>query len=206
MENLTLRTILEALLFVSEKPLTVKEMQEALRGQSTNAAPEEIKAQLLELNAEYQSTGRSFAVQETAAGFQLKTLPQYAPYIAALYKDQMRERLSLAALETLAIVAYKQPVTRADVEAIRGVSIDGIMKTLLDKNLVEVVGKKDVPGYPSLLGTSKRFLMHFGLKDLQDLPNMEEFKEALVAREAQMAQHRQAAGVEEQMAEAKEPS
>lgn len=197
MADVKLQSIVEALLFVSDRPLSLREMQDVLKDAKDGIALEEIREVIAELKALYESSARSFQIHEVATGFQIKTLPPFAPFIAKLLKDELRERLSLPTLETLAIIAYKQPVIRADVEAIRGVNIDGIVKTLLDKDLIKIVGKKDIPGKPSLLGTTKRFLTHFGLKNLEDLPNMEEFKEALVAREAQLELHKAAAGTEE---------
>ena len=191
-----LQAVVEALLFVSDRPLTMHQIQEVLKESKPNLRQEDIATILSELKAGYESSGRSFQIQEVASGYQLKTLPRYAPFIAKLLQDELKERLTIPALETLAIIAYRQPVTRADVESVRGVSIDGIVKTLMDKDLIRIVGKKDIPGKPFLFGTTKEFLMHFGLKDLNDLPNMEEFKQALVSREKQLDQHRAAAGMD----------
>ncbi len=193
------KAIVEALLFVSDRPLGLRQIQEVLReGKESAIGIETVRACIEELRALYRDSGRSFQIYEIASGFQLKTLPEFAPAIARLLKDELKERLSVPALEQLTIIAYKQPVTRAEVEAIRGVNIDGVIKTLFDKNVIQVVGKKDVPGKPSLLGTTRDFLLHFGLKDLQDLPNMEEFKQALVARERQLELQRAAAGKDQE--------
>lgn len=192
------KAIVEALLFVSDRPLGLRQIQEILKEEQAGIGIETVRAWIEELRAFYRDSARSFQIYEIASGYQLKTIPEYAPAIARLLKDDMKDRLSVPALETLAIIAYKQPVTRAEVEAIRGVNIDGVIKTLFDKNVIQVVGKKDVPGKPSLLGTTRDFLLHFGLKDLQDLPNMEEFKQALVARERQLELQRAAAGKDQE--------
>ena len=191
-----LKSIVEALLFVSERPISLHRIQEVLKDSKPDIRLEDVATILSELRATYENSGRSFQIQEVASGYQLKTLPRYAPFIAKLLQDEMRERLTIPALETLAIIAYKQPVTRADVESVRGVNIDGIIKTLMDKDLIRIVGKKDIPGKPFLFGTTKEFLMHFGLKDLNELPNMEEFQQALVEREKQLEQQRAAAGTQ----------
>ena len=194
MSNERWESVVEALLFVSDRPLGLREIGEVLKEGYSGVTAEDIRHALAGLAAELEKSGRSFQVHEDVLGFQLKTLPPFAPFIRRLFKEEMTDRLSIPALETLAIVAYKQPVTRAEVEAIRGVNIDGMIKTLTDKDLIQIVGKKDVPGKPTLMGTTKQFLVHFGLKELGDLPNMEEFKEALVARERHLEQHREAAG------------
>ncbi len=194
MSNATLQTIVESLLFVSDKPVSLTELQAVLKTRKPDIGAQDVKDIIAELRAYYESSARSFQIYEVAAGYQIKTLPQYAEFIGRLLKDELKDRLSIPSLETLAIIAYKQPVTRAEVEEIRGVNIDGVIVTLLEKNLIRITGKKESPGRPFLFGTTREFLLHFGLKDLQELPNMEEFKAALVARERQLEQQRAAAG------------
>ncbi len=196
MEQENLLAVVEALLFVSERPLAVRDIQEVLKEVKPGIGAEDVVKILSDLKSSYETSDRSFQVHEVASGYQLKTLPRFAPFIEKLLQDELKERLTIPTLETLAIIAYKQPTTRAEVESVRGVNIDGIVTTLMDKDLIRIVGKKDIPGKPFLYGTTKQFLMHFGLKDLNDLPNMEEFKQALVTREKQLEQHRAAAGTE----------
>lgn len=164
------KSILECLLFVTKEPLTVKTMAQILE------LPEsDIKVLLAELMADYNDFGRGINIQIVANGFQMFTRPEFANYIEKLYKPQNSYGLSKAALETLAIIAYKQPITRAEVEAIRGVKVDSAIGTLVEKNLVREAGRKEGPGRPILFGTTPAFLRYFGLSDLSELPDMEEF-------------------------------
>jgi len=164
---------IEVLLFVSEKPLAPETIVKALDGIDGNT----VKAVIEELNAEYAATGRSFSIVEVGGGFQIMTDPFYAPWGRKLFSNEKRHRLSAPSLETLAIIAYKQPVTRADIEAIRGVNIEGVLETLLERDLIKAVGRRDVPGRPFLYGTTKSFLTHFGLKSLDSLPKLRDFNE-----------------------------
>jgi len=166
------KRIIEALLFVSDKPVSIDALKDVLR----EVDPTEIRALVEELNGEYSAQGRSFSVKEIAGGFQMLTDPLYSRWISALYK-RPPDRLSGPSLETLAIVAYRQPITRADIEAIRGVNIDGVVKTLEDRGLIRTKGRVDGPGRPILYGTTSEFLQHFGLKSLEELPKLKEFKE-----------------------------
>lgn len=131
------------------------------------------------LNEAYESSTRSFRVVEIAGGFQFATRSDYAEYVARLFKDKSRRRLSSAALETLAIVAYKQPVSKADIENIRGVNCDEVLKSLLEKNLVTITGRAEAVGRPLLYGTTVDFLRHFGLHSLSDLPRPREIEEMM---------------------------
>lgn len=161
--------IIEALLFVSNNPITKSQLQEILK-------LEDVDKFINELNDEYAKTNRSFRIEEIAGGWQMRTKPEFSPWIKSLLNIQRRERLSGPALETLAIVAYKQPITKPEIEGIRGVNVDWVLSTLIDKNLVRVVGRKEVVGRPFMYGTATRFLEHFGLANLKDLPNVEELK------------------------------
>lgn len=164
------KAIIESLLFVTKEPLTLKTLSHILE------LPErEIREMLDELIAEYNTDKHGINIQLVANGYQLYTRPEFAPYIEKLYKPQNTYGLSRAALETLAIVAYKQPVTRAQIEVIRGVKVDSSLGTLTEKNLVREVGRKDGPGRPMLFGTTEKFLRYFGLKDLSELPNPNQF-------------------------------
>lgn len=171
-----LKGIIEALLFVATRPMNVKEIRDLVS--DVEIIPEkEILSLLSELADEYVNQERSFKLEETASGFQLRTQAAYAPWISKLYRDRKSEKLSQAVLETLAIVAYRQPITKAEVEGVRGVDITGSLKKCLDLDLVEVVGKKEVLGRPFMYGSTLTFLKHFGLKTIQELPQIEELRE-----------------------------
>lgn len=171
--------VIEALLFVNEKPVTVDQFKSAL--ETVNAA--EIKRIVHLLQDEYERRQSGMKIIEIAGGYQMLSNPRYADYIRSFYKTKHKEKLSKPALETLAIVAYKQPVTRVDVELVRGVNSDGVISHLLTKDLVKAVGRKDIPGRPFLYGTTKQFLEYFGLKSLDDLPRLEEFPSLLPPEE-----------------------
>ncbi len=163
--------VIEALLFVNEKPVTLEQIKRVL--ETLNAA--EIKGAIQSLSAQYEQRQSGMKIMEIAGGYQMLSNPAYVSYIRDFYKTKHKEKLSKPALETLAIIAYKQPVTRTDVELIRGVNSDGVIAHLLTKELVKPVGRKDVPGRPFLYGTTRQFLEYFGLKSLEDLPTLEEF-------------------------------
>lgn len=166
-----LKARLEAVLFSSDEPLRLERLQAIFEVDS-----HQVKQALQALMLDYTQEGRGLLLQEIAGGFQVRTRPEYAPWIVKLNRTRAT-RLSKAATETLAIIAYRQPVTRAEIEYLRGVDSGGIVRTLMDKQLVKIVGKKDVPGRPLLYGTSRRFLEFFGLKDLSELPNLQEFSD-----------------------------
>ena len=166
------KQIIEALLFVSEKPVTIEDLRIALDGPDDESMLKAIE----ELKNDYQSSGRSFTVGELAGGYQIITNPEFAPWINKLFKRE-ETRLSGPSLETLAIIAYKQPLTRGEIEKIRGVSVEGVLKTLLDKNLIKIRGRKDAPGRPIAYGTTEEFLKRFGLKGLEHLPKLRDFSE-----------------------------
>ena len=181
----------ETLLFVNEKPVELEQIKNAL--QAVNIA--DIKSAIESLQKEYEEQERGMTIVEIAGGFQMLSNPQYASYLRSFYKTRHKEKLSKPALETLAIVAYKQPVTRSDIEMIRGVNSDAVVVHLFEKELVKTVGRKDVPGRPFLYGTTKQFLEYFGLKSLEDLPRLEEFP-SLVPAENQT--HEEPVGVAQQ--------
>ncbi|MCD6527352.1 MAG: SMC-Scp complex subunit ScpB [Desulfuromonas sp.] len=160
---------LEAVLFSSDEPLRLERLQSIFEVDLP-----QLKDALQELLIDYAQPGRGVVLQEIAGGFQIRTRSEYAPWIVKLNRNRTT-RLSKAATETLAIIAYRQPVTRAELEYLRGVDSGGIVRTLMDRQLVKIVGKKDVPGRPLLYGTSRHFLEFFGLKDLSELPNLHEF-------------------------------
>ncbi|MCX5678492.1 MAG: SMC-Scp complex subunit ScpB [Candidatus Omnitrophica bacterium] len=167
------KRIVEALLFVSDKPVSIDTLKDVLK----DIEPVQIRDVLTELNNEYIASGRSFSIKEIAGGFQMLTDPIYSRWIAALYKKGS-DRLTGPSLETLAIIAYKQPITRTDIEIIRGVNVDGVLRTLEERNLVKTKGRLDAPGRPILYVTTNEFLQHFGLRSLEELPNLKEFQES----------------------------
>jgi segregation and condensation protein B len=167
-----IKLIVEALLFASERPLTAREMHTWL----PDATLADIKKAAEELLAEYLTMGRSFVLREVAKGYQFRTRSEYASFVALMLKASPA-RLSRAALETLAIVAYKQPVLRQEIERLRGVDVGGILKTLLEKDLIKIMGRKNLPGRPLIYGTTKKFLEVFDLKDLESLPKLKEIRD-----------------------------
>jgi segregation and condensation protein B len=184
---MTLKQVVEALVFASPKPISTGEIVEALRA-AGNETPDEltrghasakaaaVEAALAELRDEYAQAGHAFQLVENVNGWSLSTTTAAAPWIRQLYPEAKPTRLTGPQLETLAIVAYRQPVTRADIEAVRGVAVDGVMQVLLDRGLVRISGRAEVPGRPLLYQTTEYFLQHFGLKTVDDLPNASELK------------------------------
>ena len=158
--------LLEALLFSTHHPLTAGRLAELLDLGSTKPVRKGIK----ELNGQYESSGRAFRIEQVAGGFQILTLPEFGDHLKKLHQREADAKLTKAALETLSIVAYKQPILRADVEAIRGVACGETIRSLMEKHLVKIAGRAEEPGRPILYGTTKRFLELFGLNSLKDLP------------------------------------
>lgn len=168
----SLKMIIEALLFSSDKPLTVREIKDCV----PDAERSDIKSSLKILQHDYDSLDRSFLLKEVAGGYQFRSRPEYGSYILRMYQ-KTPNRLSKAAIETLAIIAYKQPVIRQQVERLRGVDVGGILRTLMEKGLIKIMGRKELPGRPLIYGTTKRFLEVFDLKDLSSLPKLKEIKD-----------------------------
>lgn len=171
------KQIIEALLFVSDKPLSVDQISGVL-GEGQGRLIREI---LNELGEEYSREDKGILLSEIAGGFQFFTRPELAPAIKKFHEVRDRKHLSHASLETLSVIAYRQPVTRQEIEWIRGVNVDGALRTLLEKGLVRVAGRKEVPGRPILYSTTQEFLDHFGLSSLQSLPRLAEFTEKDIA-------------------------
>ncbi len=161
----TARPVIEALLFAADRPLSPSRIAELL-GVPLGTVHDAVQ----EICREYNFNGRSIMLREVAGGYQFYTKPQYAPWLRRLYNVRSSNRLTPAALETLAIIAYKQPITRAEIEAIRGVNVCGLLNTLLERRLIKVAGHEDTIGKPLLYRTTKEFLAHFGLADIRDLP------------------------------------
>jgi segregation and condensation protein B len=168
-----LKRIVEALLFASPDPLSVRRIKSVVPGLETDQVLETLD----ELKKDYADDSRSFQIVEIGGGYQLTTKADYALWVGKLVETRGKQRLSRAALETLAIVAYKQPALRSTLEGIRGVNVDGVLRTLMERDLVRIVGRADGPGRPLLFGTTRDFLMQFGLNKLADLPGIEEIEE-----------------------------
>lgn len=175
-----IRGAIEALLFISEKPVMLEQIREILPTISTT----EIRQAIHEIRNEYEENTRGMGIVEIAGGYQMLSNPKYADYVRNFFKSRVKEKLTKPALETLAIIAYKQPVTRSDIEMIRGVNSDGVVTHLMNKGLIKMVGRRDVPGRPYLYGTTRLFLEYFGLKALEGLPQIEEFSSLVPASEA----------------------
>lgn len=183
---MTLSQVIEALLFSAQKPLTTKELVSAIKGaggadelmpnEFAKATEAHVAAALEQLKIEYVQQGRAFQLAEKAEGWQLVSDPAYAPWVRQLFPAVKPARLTPPSLETLAIVAYRQPITRADIEAVRGVAVDGVLQNLMERGLVKIAGRAEVPGRPLLYETTQFFLEHFGLRDLDELPNAEELR------------------------------
>ncbi len=171
MERTQIKNIIEAMLFVSDKPLFLSEIKTVLEGPDAN----EIKDVIAELASEFETQGRALRIKEIAGGYQIVTDTVFAPWLKKLYKTAGADRLSGPSLETLAIIAYKQPATKPEIEAIRGVNVDGVLKTLIEKNLVKIMGRRETVGRPIIYGTTQEFLQYFGLNSLDELPKLEEF-------------------------------
>jgi segregation and condensation protein B len=172
MEREDMKSILESLLFVADGPLSLQRIAEVLEG----VEKAEIRSALDELQAELEATRRGVRLVEVAGGFQMRTAKVNADWLKKFLGGRPA-RMSRPTLETLAIIAYRQPITKAEIEAIRGVDVDGVINTLLDRNLIRAVARKDVPGRPFLYGTTPVFLQLFNLKDLTHLPTLKEMEE-----------------------------
>ena len=180
--------VLEAILFASPRPLPVAEVVRLLKAAARDDSEDgdcaalaglregEVHAALVSLRDKLATEARGILVEETASGWQLVSAAQYGAWVRQLFPGERPARLSPAALETLAIVAYRQPIARSEIEAVRGVAVDGIMQTLLERGLVKIAGRSDAPGRPLLYGTTQYFLDHFGVRDVAELPNATELR------------------------------
>ena len=173
-DDVSLKKIIEALIFASDKPLPIQQIKDILEDVDSRL----IRKLINEIRDDYKRNQMSFGITEVAGGFQFSTDPSYGRWLKKLYKIKQSDYLTGPSLETLAIIAYRQPVTRSDMEFIRGVKVDGVVNTLLQKGLIRVTGKRDVVGKPFLYGTTNLFLQYFGLNSLQELPALPEFQEA----------------------------
>ncbi len=181
MDNDRVKSLIEAAIFASDHPVTITRLMNILELETC----QEVKIAINTLKEEYNGEDRGIYIEEVAGGYQMRTKPEFAPWLRKLLKVSPN-RLSRASMETLAIVSYKQPLTRYEVESIRGVDCGGVLRTLIEKGLIKIVGRKDTPGKPAVYGTTKVFLEIFELKDLSCLPylnEIEETKEEDVTRE-----------------------
>jgi segregation and condensation protein B len=167
------KLVVEALIFASSKPLTPAEIRKVTKVLTVV----QIEKIVAELKEDYQKTERCFELLEIAGGYELSTRREFAPWILKIELQRKARQATQSALETLAILAYKQPLTRAEIEALRGVDTSGVLNTLMEKNFIKITGKKEVPGRPFMYGTTEKFLEHFGLKELRDLPSIEEIRQ-----------------------------
>ena len=166
------KRIVEALLFAVQEPISVRKISEIIEGTEAK----EIREVIQQLRDEYDSHDRVFQIEEIANGFQLLSRPEYHEWISKIRKKSGESKLSQPALETLSIIAYKQPIIRAEIEAIRGVQSGQMIRTLIEKGLVKITGRDEVLGRPLLYGTTTKFLDHFGLKSIKDLPKVEDLE------------------------------
>lgn len=164
-----IKKILEALLFASHEPLGFQKIRDILE-EKCPIKPKLLRDALEDLQEDYLEQKRAFRLEESSLGFVLKTREEYAPYVEQLFRNKRSEKLSQAAVEVIAIIAYKQPITKPQIDAIRGVDCSGILQNLLDRELIQPAGKLEAPGRPTLYQTAPQFLAHFGLRDLGELP------------------------------------
>lgn len=176
------KSAVEAILFSSEKPILLDQIKKALDGYDAN----QIRLIIEELAADYKRDNRGIRIAEIAGGFQMLTAADFAPFLKKFYKVRRVEKLSRQALETLAIIAYKQPLTKSEIELLRNVNPDGVISSLVEKNLLRICGRKKVPGRPFVYGTTRHFLEHFGLKSLDELPKMEDFSQMAAKKESEI--------------------
>lgn len=171
LDKISLKPVIEALLFAADAPLSFEKMAHILEGEERDTIREALK----ELVEDYRERSGGFFIEEVAGGYQFRTNPEFAPWLRRLFKIGL-QRISKAAMESLAIIAYKQPVTRAELESVRGVDSGGVLATLMEKRFIKIVGRKEVPGRPVVYGTTKEFLETFDLKDLSCLPSLKDIQ------------------------------
>ncbi len=168
-----IKATFEALLFVSHDPLTMEKLASVLEGVPKST----LKTIMQALQDEYEQVGRGLQITEVAGGFVMVTRPEHSAAVKRLSKAKTSAKLSRSALEAMAIISYKQPITRSEIEKIRGVETSGVLRTLLDQKMIRIVGRQEIPGRPILYGTGKQFLQRFGLRNLRDLPPLKELKD-----------------------------
>jgi segregation and condensation protein B len=189
--SITIPAAVEAMIFASPEPVTAEELVNALlrEDETLELDPTEIAGIVYGLNSEYEQNGRSFSIKHLGRGYTFATSEQFHPWLQYIQHENLSRKMSQSAIETMAIIAYKQPITKPEVEQIRGVDSTYIVRTLLEKKLIAVAGRRDSPGKPLLYKTSDTFLLHFGLKSIEELPKPREIEEIL--KDDDMAEHRQ---------------
>ncbi len=192
LEKEKVRSVVEAILLTADSPVSPGRLTSLLKGLNGH----DIRQAIDQLQKEYDDAGHAFTILEVAGGYQLATRQEFAPWLRKFHRDRKQIRLSQAALEVLSVVAFKQPATRIEVDAVRGVASAGVLQTLMELNMVRIVGRSDGVGKPILFGTTKEFLVHFGLKTLADLPKPKELEE-LLAEEGKKAQDQLTLGLDE---------
>ncbi|MEK6599928.1 MAG: SMC-Scp complex subunit ScpB [Deltaproteobacteria bacterium] len=179
MDKDSLKPLIETIIFAADHPISFEKLMNVLEGEKRDEA----RLALNELINEYAASSRGIIIEEVAGGYQIRTRPEFAPWLRRLFKIGF-QKLSKASMETLAMIAYKQPITRMEIEELRGVDSGGVLKTLMDRNLIKIIGRKELPGRPVVYGTTKEFLEVFDLKDLACLPTL---KEIITAQEEEIA-------------------
>ena len=179
MSSAGIKNIIEALIFASDEEISVKEIKEIMDGFKIDVTAKEIEGAIEELNADYDSNSNAFEIIKIAGGYIYATKKKYAHFLGKLAAETQKKKLSQSAIETLAIIAYKQPITRSEIEFIRGVNVDYIVNSLLERDLISIKGRADGPGRPILYGTTSSFLKVLGLSSLDDLPKLREINEIL---------------------------
>ncbi len=179
-----LKSTLEALIFAADEPIPLKQLEELFNepqqdGTGQKITGEEIRRVIGNLNAEYEEQHRAYRIIQVGGGYQFATRPEYAEWVGKLYKEKGKRKLSHSALETLSIIAYRQPVTKPEIESIRGVNCDYVLHTLLERRLVTIIGRASTVGRPLLYGTTKDFLKHFGINEISELPKPREIEEII---------------------------
>jgi segregation and condensation protein B len=172
MSDNNLKSIIEAILFSSDRAVTIEQIKSVFE----DVSAQQIRQVLNELTQEYEQNQRGIRIVEVAGGFQMVTPPEFYSVLRKFFKDKKKEKLSSAALETLAIIVYKQPITKLQIESLRKVNVDGVIKNLKELGLIRTVGRRKAPGRPYLYGTTREFLEFFGLKSLEELPSIENIK------------------------------
>jgi segregation and condensation protein B len=170
-----LKQVVEAIIFASDVPISVKQIKALVE----DATPSQIEKMIQNLNLEYSQTKRAFQIDQIAGGYQLVSRDSFSPWIQKLFQGRRKSRLSQAALETLSVIVFKQPVSKSDISAIRGVNCDAVIRTLLERKLITISGRSDGPGRPLIYKTTNEFLRYFGVNDISDLPKPREMEELL---------------------------
>ncbi len=174
-----LKAIVESIVFASEEEITSKQIKDIVDGSGLRITLSEVEETISELNQEYRSEGRAFEIMSISGGYSFATKKDFSRFVGKLYEEKQKKKLSQSAIETLSIIAYKQPITRNEIEFVRGVNVDYIVNSLLERDLITIQGRADSPGRPILYGTTKTFLKVLGLNSLEDLPKLKEINEIL---------------------------